>query len=75
MKLLKKVGGRIKAIFVIFNYGINKEFLEYNGKKIKIISLAKWEDVLNILKLKNIFPQKEIKLNCKFFKVQWELKI
>ena len=60
IEAIEKVGGRIKAIFVIFNYGINKEFLEYNGKKIKIISLAKWEDVLNILKLKNIFPQKEI---------------
>ena len=57
---VEEVGARIKAIFVIFNYGINKEFLEYKGKKIKIISLAKWEDVLNILKLKNIFPQKEI---------------
>ena len=60
IEAVEEVGGQIKAIFVIFNYGINKEFLEYNGKKIKIISLAKWEDVLNILKLKNIFPQKEI---------------
>ena len=60
IKAVEEVGGRIKAIFVIFNYGINKEFLEYNGKKIKIISLAKWEDVINILKLKNIFPQKKI---------------
>ena len=60
IEAVEEVGGRIKAIFVIFNYGINKEFLEYKGKKIKIISLAKWEDVLNILKLKNIFPQKEI---------------
>ena len=60
IKAVEEVGGRIKAIFVIFNYGINKEFLEYKGKKIKIISLAKWEDILNILKLKNIFPQKEI---------------
>ena len=60
IEAVEEVGGRIKAIFVIFNYGINKEFLEYNGKKIKIISLAKWEDVLKILKLKNIFPQKEI---------------
>ena len=60
IEAVEEVGGRIKAIFVIFNYGINKEFLEYNGKKIKIISLAKWEDVLNILKLENIFPQKDI---------------
>ena len=63
---VEKVGGRIKAIFVIFNYGINTKFLEYNGKKIKIISLAKWEDVLHILKLKKIFPQKEIKLIVNF---------
>ena len=63
---VEKVGGRIKAIFVIFNYGINKEFLEYNGEKIKIISLAKWEDILNILKLKKKIPQKEIKLIVNF---------
>ena len=63
---VEKVGGRIKAIFVIFNYGINKEFLEYKGKKIKIISLAKWEDVLYMLKLKKIFPKNEIKLIASF---------
>ena len=66
IEAIEKVGGRIKAIFVIFNYGINREFLEYNGEKIKIISLAKWEDVLNILKLKKKFPQKEIKLIINF---------
>ena len=32
IEAVEEVGGRIKAIFVIFNYGINKEFLEYNGK-------------------------------------------
>ena len=63
---VEKVGGRIKAILVIFNYGINKEFLEYKGKKIKIISLANWEDVLNILKLKKTFPKDEIKLIANF---------
>ena len=60
IEAVEKVGGRIKAIFVIFNYGINKEFLEYNGKKIKIISLAKWEDVLNILKLKKFSHKKKL---------------
>tara|TARA_B100000700_G_C14803772_1_gene741866 strand:+ start:98 stop:772 length:675 start_codon:yes stop_codon:yes gene_type:complete len=63
---VEKVDGRIKAIFVIFNYGINRDFLEYRGKKIKIISLAKWEDVLNILISKKIFPKKEIKLIVDF---------
>ena len=66
IEAIEKVGGRIKAIFVIFNYGINREFLEYNGEKIKIISLAKWEDVLNILKLKKKLPQKEIKIIINF---------
>ena len=63
---VEQVGGRIKAIFVIFNYGINTEFLEYKGKKIKIISLAKWEDVLYMLKLKKIFPKNEIQLIVNF---------
>tara|TARA_Y100000766_G_C18843161_1_gene574277 strand:+ start:421 stop:1083 length:663 start_codon:yes stop_codon:yes gene_type:complete len=63
---VEKVNGRIKAIFVIFNYGINRDFLEYKGKKIKIISLAKWEDVLNILISKRIFSKKEIKLIIDF---------
>ena len=63
---IQKVGGRIKAIFVIFNYGINKDFLDYKGKKIKIISLANWEDILYILKLKKIFPKKEIELIINF---------
>ena len=63
---VEKVGGRTKAIFVIFNYGINSNFLEYKGKKIKIISLAKWEDVVNILISKKVFPEKKIKLIIDF---------
>ena len=53
-------------IIIIFNYGINKDFLDYKGKKIKIISLANWEDILYILKLKKIFPKKEIELIINF---------
>ena len=63
---VEKVGGKVKAIFVVFNYGINCDFLEYKGKKIKIISLAKWEDVLNILISKKVFPKKKIKLIVDF---------
>jgi len=63
---VEKVGGRIKAIFVIFNYGINQDFLEYRGKKIKIISLAQWEDVLNILISKKVFSKKKIRLIVAF---------
>ena len=32
---VEKVGGRIKAIFVVFNYGINCDFLEYKREKNK----------------------------------------
>ena len=53
-------------LWFLINYGINCDFLEYKGKKIKIISLAKWEDVLNILVSKRIFSKKEIKLIIDF---------
>ena len=66
---VEKVGGRIKAIFVIFNYGINSDFLEYKGKNIKIISLAKWEDVVNILISNKFFPKKKNQINYRFFKL------
>ena len=42
-----RVKAKIKSIFVIFNYGINIDFLEVNRKKINIIHLATWQDILN----------------------------
>ena len=50
-----RVKAKIKAIFVIFNYGINIDFLEVNRKKINIIHLATWQDILN---------EKTIQENC-----------
>ena len=42
-----RVKAKIKTIFVIFNYGINIDFLEVKKKKIQIIHLATWQDILN----------------------------
>ena len=38
---------KINAIFVIFNYGINIDFFEVNKKKIKVLHLATWKDVIS----------------------------
>jgi orotate phosphoribosyltransferase len=40
------VKANIKAIFVVFNYGINLDYIEVKKKKIKVIHLATWQDVL-----------------------------
>ena len=48
IEAIEKVGGQIKAIFVIFNYGINQDYLEVNGKKIKLISLTSWNYIISV---------------------------
>ena len=40
------VKANIKAIFVVFNYGINLDYIEVKKKKIKVVHLATWQDVL-----------------------------
>ena len=40
------VKANIKAIFVVFNYGINLDYIKVKKKKIKVIHLATWQDVL-----------------------------
>ena len=42
-----KAKAKIDAIFVIFNYGINIDFFEFKKKKIKVIHLTTWQDVLS----------------------------
>ena len=54
---VEKVGGRIKAIFVIFNYGINREFLEYKGKN-KNNFLSQMGRCFIHIKIKESFSQK-----------------
>ncbi len=68
VKAIRNVGAKLSAILVIFNYGINKENLVLNGKKIRIISLATWEDVLEIIVEKKLFKIKDINEVIKFLK-------
>ncbi len=42
-----RVKAIINSIFVVFNYGINIDFLEVKKKKLRIIHLATWQDILD----------------------------
>ena len=56
----------IKAIFVVFNYGINLDYIKVKKKKIKVIHLATWQDVLQeYLYLKKL--SKKDKINIEEF--------
>ena len=48
IEAIKKTGASVKAIFVIFNYGINQDYLVVNGKKIKLISLTSWNYIISV---------------------------
>lgn len=65
---INNIDAKVIAIFVIFNYGINQEFLEFKGKKIKIISLATWKDILDLMIKKKLRAKKEINELIKFLK-------
>ncbi len=68
VKAIRNVGAKLRAILVIFNYGINNDYLMVNGEKIKIISLATWEDVLEIIVEKKLFKIKDVNEVVKFLK-------
>ena len=53
IEAIKKTGASVKAIFVIFNYGINNDYLEVNGRKIKLIALTTWKYVISVGLKKN----------------------
>ncbi len=42
-----KVKAKINMIFVVFNYGINIDYFKIKKKKIKVLHLATWQDILN----------------------------
>ena len=65
---INNLDAKVIAIFVIFNYGINQDFLEFKGKKIKIISLATWKDILDLMIKKKLRAKKEINELIKFLK-------
>ena len=47
LESILKSKAKISMIFVVFNYGINLDFFEFKRKKIKLLYLATWQDVLH----------------------------
>ena len=59
---IDKSGAKISGIFVIFNYGIIKDFYLFKKKKIDVISLTNWSSVLSVASRKKILKYKEVKI-------------
>ena len=57
-----KSGANISGIFVIFNYGIIKDYYLFKKKKIDVISLTNWRNVLSVASRKKILKYKEVKV-------------
>ena len=56
---IKKAGGKIKDIFVIFNYGIYPNTI-FKQNKLKLHFLTNWKFVIKCLKNKKSFRNEEI---------------
>ena len=56
---IKKAGGNIKDIFVIFNYGIYSDEI-FRKNNLKLHFLTNWKAVINNLKKKKNFKKEEI---------------
>ena len=59
---IEKLGANLIGIFVIFNYGIIKDYYLLKKKKIDVISLTNWSHVLNVASRKKILKNDEIKI-------------
>ena len=61
IKAISEEGAKLNAIFVIFNYGINYDYLTVNGKKIKVIYLSTWKDVIQTMIENKLYKTNEIR--------------
>ena len=61
IKAISEEGAKLNAIFVIFNYGINYDYLIVNGKKIKVIYLSTWKDVIQTMIENKLYKTNEIR--------------
>lgn len=61
IKAISEEGAKLNAIFVIFNYGINYDYLIVNGKKIKVIHLSTWKDVIQTMIENKLYKTKDIR--------------
>ena len=59
---IKKLGANVSGIFVIFNYGIIKDYYLFKKEKIDVISLTNWSHVLNVASRKKILKNDEVKI-------------
>ncbi len=59
---IEKLGANVSGIFVIFNYGIIKDYYLFKKKKIDVISLTNWNHVLNVAYRKKILKNDEVKI-------------
>ena len=68
LKALEDVETFIKAIFVIFNYGIHQDFLNFNNRKIQLIYLTSWKYIIKVAKNKKILSSYELEVVINFLK-------
>lgn len=59
---IEKAKCKTLALFVIFNYGIFDKFIFHNEKKIKILSLTNWKDVIRVAKSKKLINENDISI-------------
>ena len=59
---IDKLGAKISGIFVIFNYGIIKDYFLFKKKKIDVISLTNWRHVLSVASRKKILNYDDVKI-------------
>ncbi len=57
---IENTGAKISAIFVVFNYGIFKNYFSYDNQMIDLIYLTKWENILKVAKIKKKISDKDI---------------
>lgn len=66
IEAILKTKANISAIFVIFNYGINLDYFLIKRKKIKIIYLATWKDIIEEYVKKKSLTDKDRKVIQEF---------
>ena len=59
---IEKLGASVSGIFVIFNYGIIKNYSLFKKKKIDVISLTNWSQILNVASRKKILKNDEVNI-------------
>ena len=59
---IEKLGANVSGIFVIFNYGIIKDYYLFKKKKIDVISLTNWSHVLYVASRKKILKNDEVRI-------------